>query len=72
MKPCIIRLLEERQWEEGSIDALKYIGYGNEGGTFLYFLDCQTLPAATSDFHYLLKIPQDFQKSSNYQKARSY
>ena len=58
LKPHIIRLLEERQWEEGSIDALKYIGYGNEGDICLYFSDCQALPAATSDVHYLLKIPQ--------------
>ena len=53
LKPRIIRLLEERQWEEGSIDVLKYIGYGNEGDTCLYFSDCQTLPAATLDFQLL-------------------
>ena len=58
LKPRIIRLLEERQWKEGSIDELKYIGYGDEGDTCLYFSDCKALPEATTDVHYLLKIPQ--------------
>ena len=48
--------LEDQQWAEGSRKALKFIGYGSD--ICLYFSDCQSLPAATSDVHYLLELSQ--------------
>ena len=73
LKPRIIRLLEERQWKEGSIDELKYIEYEDEGDTCLYFSDCKALPEATI---YRCSLPFEdtatFQKPSNHQKVRSY
>lgn len=58
MKPRIIQLLEEQRWKEVNPDALKYIGYEDDGDVCFYFPDCKTFPEATTDPHYLLKVPQ--------------
>ena len=58
MKPRIIQLLEEQRWKEVNPDALKYIGYEDDGDVCFYFPDCKTFPEATTDPHYLIKVPQ--------------
>ena len=63
IKPCIIQLLEDRQWTEGTPNQLKYIGYKSDGricdeDVCFFFHDCKAFPEATSDPHYLSKLPQ--------------
>ena len=58
MKPRIIQLLEEQRWKEVNPDTRKYIGYEDDGDVCFYFPDCKTFPEATTDPHYLLKVPQ--------------
>ena len=51
MKPRSIQLLEEQRWKEVNPDALKYIGYEDDGDVCFYFPDCKTFPEATTDPH---------------------
>jgi len=58
LKPRIIQLLEDQQWREESPDVLNSVGYESNDDVCFYFPNCKAFPEATSDPHYLLKIPQ--------------
>ena len=60
IKLRIIKLLEERVWEEGDPNRLKYLGHGSNdcNEVCMYFSNCKALPAATNDPHYLLQLLQ--------------
>ena len=56
-KPRIIDTIQGCHME-GSIDALKYIGFGCETDTCIYFDNCFLLQNATKDPHFLLNCIQ--------------
>ena len=51
-----MKILEEKLWEQGDPDRLKYLGHDihDSNEICMYFSDCQALPIATKDPHYLL------------------
>ena len=53
LKPRIVDTIEGCHME-GSIEALKYIGFGCETDTCIYFDNCFLLQNATKDPHFLL------------------
>lgn len=57
LKPHIVAALEECH-VEGTIEDIKFIGFGCENDTCIYFKDCFSLPNATKDPHFLLECIQ--------------
>ena len=58
LKPRIVDTIEGGHYTEGSIEALKYIGFGCETDTCIHFDNCFSLPNATKDPHFLLECIQ--------------
>ena len=62
VKPRIVKLLEEKKWQQGNTDLLKFIGFFDNNITddevCLYFPDVRTLSSATLDPHHLLQCLQ--------------
>jgi len=63
VKPKIIKLIEEKRWQEGNATLLKFIGFDDNfelstEDVCLYFPDVRTLSSATSDQHHLLQCLQ--------------
>ena len=57
LKPRIVALLEECH-VEGTIEDIKFIGFGCENDACIFFKDCFSLPNATKDPHFLLECIQ--------------
>ena len=62
VKLRIVKLLEEKKWQQCNTDLLKFIGFFDNNITddevCLYFPDVRTLSSATSDPHHLLQCLQ--------------
>ena len=62
IKPRIVKLLEEKKWQQGNADLLKLIGFFDNDITndevCLYFPDVRMLSSATSDTLHLLQCLQ--------------
>ena len=57
LKPRVIDVLES-PWTQGTIDKLKYIGFGNHSDTCMYFENCFAMPETTKNPHFLLDCIQ--------------
>ena len=60
LKPCITATLESL-WIEGTVDCLKYLGFGEEfknKDICFYFDDCLSQSGSTNDPHWLVNCIQ--------------